>query len=99
LIGAAAGRPAKLVRVGEPKDEEAPVSCGSRAEARAFPPLACSYRPGGRADGTTKLGDDMQAEIRCIPIAKSVESRDPRLRVSAKFLKSDKRGHEVAHLD
>jgi len=38
-------------------------------------PLACSYRPGGSEVGIEDSWSDITAFIRCIPMAKSVESR------------------------
>ena len=51
-----------------------------------IPSLTCSYSPGGSDAGVQENWPDTDAVIRCIPMTKSVESREPRFCASARFL-------------
>lgn len=57
------------------------------------PPEAVSYTPGGRTAGRTSAGFAMQLWMRCMPMIKSVRSREPRPCVSAKFLRQQVRAY------
>lgn len=72
-----------------------PVMLGLRGRLRTVPVecvatpsiFACSYSPGGKVVGINESWPDMESWMRYIAMQKSVESRDPRLWVSAIFLR------------